>query len=369
MGEDCNDVTALVTTGHQSYHTDEPRRNDHGFCDILGGHIQILSIVSLARRIHQESAAVLTSETMTNGACMQKKTEYRTMHALQETSPLLSPRSAIWNGIRIEHHRQPAAECELCLPQHTFCILLGECHTERRVESERIHSNSAEQGEVILYPASSRQWIRWQEEVEFLLLFLDASLVAQTRESMGGPNTIEIMANEKEFRDPLLQQIGLALKAELDEGMVSSSALYAESLATAVSAHILRRYTVQKSRDHEAIGHSAHVVIQRVIEYIHENLGQQVTLAELALVANMSPYHFARTFKQATGMAPHQYVLHTRIEHARDLLLQGKLSIAQVAARVGFFDQSHFTRYFKRIVGVTPHTLLHQNSKNILHLP
>jgi len=106
-------------------------------------------------------------------------------------------------------------------------------------------------------------------------------------------------------------------------------------------------------------------MLKRVIEYIHANLDQNLTLAELSFIANMSPYHFARTFKQATGMAPHQYVLHTRIERAKSLLLQGKLSIAEVAMRVGFFDQSHFTRYFKRIVGVTPQTLLRQNSKNL----
>lgn len=80
----------------------------------------------------------------------------------------------------------------------------------------------------------------------------------------------------------------------------------------------------------------------------------------------MSPYHFARTFKHVTGVAPHQYVLKVRLERAKSLLLRGNLSIAEVAHKVGFFDQSHFTRYFKRLVGVTPQILLRQNSKNLL---
>lgn len=58
------------------------------------------------------------------------------------------------------------------------------------------------------------------------------------------------------------------------------------------------------------------------------------------------------------GVTPHQYILQRRIEKAKYLLQQGKLSIAEVAATVGFCDQSHFTRYFKRIVGVTPKQLL-----------
>ena len=311
---------------------------------------------------------MLKGEVTANSEGVQKnneRNEYRNMQALDEQSPLVLPKSATWNGISIEHHLQPPAECELYSSQYTFCIFLNESHTEKRVESGHIHSNYVEQGEAMIYPASSHHWIRWQDETEFLLLFLDPSLVAQAGENIGSYDTIEIIESKKEFRDSSLQHIGLALKAELDEGMVASSALYAESLATALSAHLLRRYAVQKYTIDNAVGHPSRIVIQRVIEYIHDNLAHQLTLAELAFIANMSSYHFARTFKQATGMAPHQYVLHTRIERAKGLLLQGKFSVAEVALNVGFFDQSHFTRYFKRVVGVTPQTLLRQNSKNL----
>ncbi len=307
-------------------------------------------------------------EVAANSKAVQKHNEkngYRNMQALNEQLPLVLPQSATWNGISIEHHRQPPAECELYSPQYTFCIFLNESHTEKRVNGGPLYSSYAGQGEAMIYPASSRHWIRWQDETEFLLLFLDPSLVAQTGESLGSYDPIEIMESKKEFRDPSLQHIALALKAELDAGMVASSALYAEALATALSAHVLRRYAVQKHNIDDAIGHPSRIVIQRVIEYIHDNLAHQLTLAELSFIANLSSYHFARTFKQATGMAPHQYILHTRIERAKSLLLQGKLSVAEVALQVGFFDQSHFTRYFKRVVGVTPQTLLRQNSKNL----
>ena len=300
-----------------------------------------------------------------DGQKKRKKDEYRHVQTLDEQAPVVLPNSATWNGIRIEHHRQPPAECELYSPQYTFCIFLNASRTEKSINGEPIHSSYVEQGEAMMYPASSHHWIRWQDETEFLLLFLDPSLVAQTGENVGSYNSIEIMESKKGVRDPSLQYIALALKAELDEGMGASSALYAESLATALSAHVLRRYAVQKHDITDAIDHPSKIVMQRVVEYIHDNLDQQLTLAELSFIANMSAYHFARTFKQATGMAPHQYVLRTRIERAKGLLLQGKFSVAEVAMRVGFFDQSHFTRYFKRIVGVTPQTLLRQNSKNV----
>jgi len=160
-------------------------------------------------------------------------------------------------------------------------------------------------------------------------------------------------------------QIALALKAEIDGGIVASSSLYAESLANTLAAHLLRHYTVWKPAPQEFAEKHSTAALRHVIEYIHDNLEQPLTLDELSQVAGMSPYHFARTFKQLTGVTPHQYVLNVRVEHAKGLLLQGKLTIAEIASLVGFFDQSHFTRYFKRLVGVTPHTLLRQIDKNV----
>lgn len=102
---------------------------------------------------------------------------------------------------------------------------------------------------------------------------------------------------------------------------------------------------------------------ETVTEYITEHLHQDVKLIELAAIAQMSPYHFLRLFKQSMGLTPHQYILQRRIEKAKCLLQHSKLSIAEVAANVGFCDQSHFTRYFKRIIGVTPKQLRQARSQ------
>jgi AraC family transcriptional regulator len=75
----------------------------------------------------------------------------------------------------------------------------------------------------------------------------------------------------------------------------------------------------------------------------------------MAAVTRLSPYHFARQFKAATGSPPHQYVIARRVERAKHLLEGGgDFSLAHVAARAGFSDQSVFTHHFRRIVGVTP---------------
>jgi AraC family transcriptional regulator len=88
---------------------------------------------------------------------------------------------------------------------------------------------------------------------------------------------------------------------------------------------------------------------------IEEHLHASPTLEEIAAVARLSPYHFARQFKAAIGLTSHQYVIARRVERAKQLLQEGHdFSLAEVAAHAGFVDQSQFSHHFKRIIGVTP---------------
>ena len=94
--------------------------------------------------------------------------------------------------------------------------------------------------------------------------------------------------------------------------------------------------------------------LRRVTEYIQQNLDKDLTLAELAAVVYMSPYHFARLFKCSTGVPPHRFVVRQRIARARAFLATQELSIAQISRLVGFRTPSHFTTVFRRVTGITP---------------
>jgi AraC family transcriptional regulator len=94
--------------------------------------------------------------------------------------------------------------------------------------------------------------------------------------------------------------------------------------------------------------------LQAVVDYIEAHLDAALMLDHLASVSDLSPYHFARMFKNSTGLPPHQYVIARRFEQAKELLSDpDRLTLAEVAVEVGFSNQSHFTRHFKRLVGVT----------------
>jgi len=91
-----------------------------------------------------------------------------------------------------------------------------------------------------------------------------------------------------------------------------------------------------------------------VASYIEEHLAEPISLATLARLVRLSPYHFSRAFKQSFGMPPHRYHTHRRIERAKILLGRHAFSITDIGLSVGFHETSSFTTAFRKIAGLTP---------------
>jgi AraC family transcriptional regulator len=145
-----------------------------------------------------------------------------------------------------------------------------------------------------------------------------------------------------------------AVGAELTAGGAGGP-LAAECLANVLAVHLIRHLMAPRRPERGRDGLLPRWRLRSVIEYIEEHLDAGLTLEQIAAVARLSPYHFARQFKAATGLPPHQYVIARRVERAKEILQAGTdVSLAEVALRAGFSDQSQFARHFKRLVGVTP---------------
>jgi len=97
----------------------------------------------------------------------------------------------------------------------------------------------------------------------------------------------------------------------------------------------------------------------RVQSYIAEHLAEPFTPGDLALLAGVTRFHFARLFRFSTGVSPMQFVRTQRLQMSKELLIRGELTIAEIASEIGFCDQSHYCRSFRRMTGMTPSAFAH----------
>ncbi len=268
-------------------------------------------------------------------------------------SPILSSQNVISDILRVEQHSQPAnGTSECCLPNYLLSIHLGKpIQLERRVEGKRSSDCIAEGDIMISLPYLHRQ-LSWDRDAEFLLLRLEPKLFVDAVHEWVDGDHAQILPQLK-IRDPLIQQIGLTLKTELERDGLSDR-LYAESMVNALAVHLLRRYSTQQQKIPAECGGLPNYKLQLAIEYIQAHLADNISLEAIATELGMSQYYFARLFKQSTGYSPYQYLIKCRIERAQKLLIQNQQSIANIALQVGFANQSQFGRHFKRFTGVTP---------------
>ena len=94
--------------------------------------------------------------------------------------------------------------------------------------------------------------------------------------------------------------------------------------------------------------------LRRVLQFVDQNLQNPIRLKDLAEVANLSRFHFSRAFRKAMGQSPHRFVRNRRLERAKDLVLEEKLTLAEIAGICNFSSQTSFTRAFARATGMAP---------------
>src|SRR5258708_14997514 len=194
-------------------------------------------------------------------------------------------------------------------------------------------------GSIAVVPAYSSVLWRWQGSKDSLHIFLEPSLVERVAaESFGFDSSRTVLPPLYGLNVPELRSAMLSVDAELRVGGVGGS-LLVESLANVLAVHLIRHVTGPRRELASADGVLPRHKLRRVVEYIMENLGGSPTLEQMAAVAHLSPYHFARQFKAATGLPPHQYVITRRVERAQHLLrTDGGLGFAEGAVRPRVVD-------------------------------
>ncbi|WP_408261441.1 helix-turn-helix transcriptional regulator [Paraburkholderia xenovorans] len=136
------------------------------------------------------------------------------------------------------------------------------------------------------------------------------------------------------------------------EGEHDGDLLYGDSLSLALLLRLSRLGRSQcHSRPH---GGLSPIQLRTATEYLSSDLGAEVSLRDLADITRLSRSYFCRAFRVSIGMPPHQWRLRAKVHKVQELLLDGTLTLADIALATGFSDQAHLTRAFKRYVGATP---------------
>jgi AraC family transcriptional regulator len=291
----------------------------------------------------------------------QEQNSLKELEALQKDvpfSPVATSYGMGWKGLQaVRYRKNPLSELSWVGTRRTHVLVLHVRPPEKmglRYEGVK-RDMPPPAGSIEVVPAGSSVLVRYQGSMDPLLIYLEPSLVVRVAaESFEFDPTRTVVPPLDGLNVPELRSAMLAVDAELRAGGVGGP-LMVEALGTLLSVHLIRHTTGAHRLPASADGVLPRRKLRTVIEYIMENLEGRPTLEQMAAVVHLSPYHFARQFKAATGLPPHQYAIRRRVEGAQHLLrTDGELSLAEVALRVGFSDQSHFSLHFKRIVGVTP---------------
>ncbi|MER2266124.1 AraC family transcriptional regulator [Methylobacterium oxalidis] len=225
-----------------------------------------------------------------------------------------------------------------------------------RILGDRCTSRLIPPGGLFILPGGVDFGVHLEGRLESLHLYVRSGTVDEVAYDIcsGDPASLEIVPRLGD-QDPLLERLALAARETMLEGDASAP-LYADYLARAIAARLIRRHSTRSPQAHAAQrSHGlTRVQLDRATEFIAANLHRPLSLAQIAHASAVSPTRFARYFKQATGLAPHQHLLAARVERAKRLLSDSELSVAEIAYACGFSHQQHLTRVFRVRTGTTP---------------
>ncbi len=273
-------------------------------------------------------------------------------------SVVISSREQNWLGLEVMQAHLGFNEMSVPpLGSHTVVINLGQPFDIRAKVDGRKRKGVMAQNHLKIIPAYLPSDWQWKEGVALnvLHLSLNHSFMRDIMlETNLNPDRIE-MVERLGVVDTQLEQLGRSLLGELrSKGLAGP--LYVDALTNMLAVHLLRHHSsVEQPRAiQEYNGPLAQLELRRLLDYINTNLTSSLRLSELANLVNLSPYYFARQFKQSMGISPHQYIIQCRVQKAKLLLATTKLSLPQIAQAVGFTDQSHMARHFRQLLGVSP---------------
>ncbi len=269
-------------------------------------------------------------------------------------SPILFKREASWNDFCVKQLRVLAGE----MPEHTAKIneinltMDGKITTQRHTSNGKTRVDCGDSNTMCFTPIGQTIEANWDAEYETVMIDFSPKYLSTMALEMNLSSHIELKETLS-VKDELIQHLSLAFLTEVEK-KEESSRLFADSLAHTLMFHIIKNYTNAIVQAKQFLGGLSGNKLRRVTDFINDNLEQDLTLTEIATVADLSHFHFARSFRKTMGVTPQQYITNRRIEKAKELLAKSNLPIVEIGFQTGFKNQSHFTTLFRKFTSLTP---------------
>jgi AraC family transcriptional regulator len=272
------------------------------------------------------------------------------------SSELLGGATA-WDALRVEHRQVAGGAHNPLTSQCTelVVILSGQATVTRTGDGQK-QQGLALPGTSWLVPAGTHETqLELDGPLGCLHIYLPATLLEHSALADYGidPDGTRL-AYVGGIADPVLTHIGSALHRLLGRGVQPSDRIFADGIRTALAAHLIGNFTVDRLRLPTRTPSLDSKRLKRVLDFIETRLASDISLDDLAAEACFSPFHFSRLFRDATGLSPHRYVTERRIEAARKKLAANGAPLVQIALDTGLGSQANFTRVFRKTTGLTP---------------
>lgn len=270
---------------------------------------------------------------------------------------VLSPLS----GLIVETHNIGAIE----IPEHehsSFCLHMQTSGRPVQMEwwSEgKYGKESHGPGSLILLTPGTRDRLRWNRPSQRVVLSVDESYLLRAAQELGRKSHLSF-ENHWIFEDRQLYFLLSEMRREMETGW-ETGALYGDHLGISLSIALIQKFSRDLAISRQARGGISRVRLRRVLDYVAANSHLDIQLDDLAEVAGMSRFHFARLFRLAMGVTPHRYLIDQRLQQAKVLLRLDARTVSEIAVETGFANAGHFARSFRRYVGASPTAWKRQN--------